>query len=82
MSVPVRPVRAALQGRTPPAAQLVGGGLQVVVVLPVELGHAARAVCVDVAGRQSIEEDGRLVLDGLVLESDPMVFVDSFSSRN
>ena len=58
------------------------GGVAVLVVLQVHCGHAALTVRVGVAGRESPEQDGRLVLDGLILECDSVVFIDSLPPRN
>ena len=62
----------------------MGLGLRVihVVVLRVGADHAALAVRVGVAGRQGVEEDGGLVLDGFVLQCDPVVLVDGLPPRN
>ena len=84
LSVPVSPVRTPTEGGTPPALQCSGHGLGVrdVVVLLVRAGHAALAVRVGVAGGQGAEQDGGLVPDRFLLQSQPVVLVDGLPSRN
>jgi len=76
LSVPVSPVRAALQLRAPPAVQLHGARH----LLGLLAGDAGLTVCVRVAGLQGFKQYGCLIPDLFVLHIQSVVFIDSLPS--